>query len=266
MPLPVVDIPHSTPWETVFRLAQLTDDPHTWMLTGGLMTQLHALMHHVDIRPTTDADFLINVLSYEHSVMRVRNDLITLGFAIRQGSLSQYTTRMVRGNQTVDLLVDNHLSPRQQRRAFLGTSRMLGMPGSRKALQRHMQVALAFNNESAIIEVPDLLGALLMKIASWREAPQGNIDRHLVDAATLASLIDAPEQELLRLNNASDSDRKNVRTLHQVLSDPTDYWWRNMPEEQRNNGLRTVAILSLLIEMPRKADMRMWLDEHYGLS
>ncbi|PKU92098.1 hypothetical protein CQR47_0111 [Bifidobacterium thermophilum] len=142
---------------------------------------------------------------------------------------------------------------------------MLGMPGSRKALQRHMQVALAFNNESAIIEVPDLLGALLMKIASWREAPQGNIDRHLVDAATLASLIDAPEQELLRLNNASDSDRKNVRTLHQVLSDPTDYWWRNMPEEQRNNGLRTVAILSLLIEMPRKADMRMWLDEHYGL-
>ncbi len=39
-----------------------------------------------------------------------------------------------------------------------------------------------------------------------------------------------------------------------------------MPEEQRNNGLRTVAILSLLIEMPRKADMRMWLDEHYGLS
>ncbi|WP_300744598.1 hypothetical protein, partial [uncultured Bifidobacterium sp.] len=216
-------------------------------------------------RPTTDADFLINVLSYEHSVMRVRNDLVTLDFTIRQGSLSQYTTRMVRGNQTVDLLVDNHLSPRQQRRAFLGTSRMLGMPGSRKALQRHMQVALAFNNErSTIIEVPDLLGALLMKIASWREAPQGNIDRHLVDAATLASLIDSPEQELLRLNNASDSDRKNVRTLHQVLSDPTDYWWRNMPEEQRNNGLRTVEILSLLIEMPRKADMRMWLDEHYG--
>lgn len=107
MPLPVVDIPHSTPWETVFRLAQLTDDPHTWMLTGGLMTQLHALMHHVAIRPTTDADFLINVLSYEHSVMRVRNDLITLGFAIRQGSLSQYSTRMVKGNQTVDLLVDN---------------------------------------------------------------------------------------------------------------------------------------------------------------
>lgn len=132
---------------------------------------------------------------------------------------------------------------------------MLGMPGSRQALQRHMQVALTFNGEGAIIEVSDLLGALLMKVASWREAPQGNIDRHLVDAATLASLIDEPEQEQLRLSNASDNDRKNIRTLHQVLSDPTDYWWCNMPEEQRNNGLRTVVALSLLIEMPRKVNM-----------
>ena len=49
MPLPAVDIPHTTPWKTVFHLAQLTDDPHTWMLTGGLMTQLHALMHHVGL-------------------------------------------------------------------------------------------------------------------------------------------------------------------------------------------------------------------------
>lgn len=37
MPLPSVDIPHSTPWKNVFGLAQLTDDPHTWMLTGGLI-------------------------------------------------------------------------------------------------------------------------------------------------------------------------------------------------------------------------------------
>lgn len=37
MPLSSVDIPHSTPWKTVFGLAQLTDDPHTWMLTGGLI-------------------------------------------------------------------------------------------------------------------------------------------------------------------------------------------------------------------------------------
>lgn len=37
MPLSSVDIPHSTPWKTVFGLVQLTDDPHTWMLTGGLV-------------------------------------------------------------------------------------------------------------------------------------------------------------------------------------------------------------------------------------
>ena len=120
-------------------------------------------------------------------------------------------------------------------------------------------------SKPAVIEVPDPLGALLMKIASWREAKQGNNDRHLMDAATIASLIADPETELLRLNCASDSDRRNIRTLHQQLTNEHDYWWRNMPENRRMQGLRTIHVLSLLLDMPRKTEeMAKWLDDYYA--
>ncbi|MFR0568440.1 hypothetical protein ACLUXI_06220 [Bifidobacterium apri] len=42
--IPVIDIPAQThPWSTVLALAEATDDPTDWRLTGGLMAQLHAM-------------------------------------------------------------------------------------------------------------------------------------------------------------------------------------------------------------------------------
>ena len=47
------------PWNTVFAVAQhFTSDE--WLLTGGLMVQAHAMLHGLPVRPTTDADFLVN--------------------------------------------------------------------------------------------------------------------------------------------------------------------------------------------------------------
>ncbi|MFR0568441.1 hypothetical protein ACLUXI_06225 [Bifidobacterium apri] len=66
------------------------------------------------------------------------------------------------------------------------------MPGSRKAVARSMLVTLRYEDTQATMCIPDVLGALLMKIASWRETHQGNRSRHLYDAALLASMIDDP--------------------------------------------------------------------------
>lgn len=71
MPLPSVDIPHSTPWKTVFRLAQLTDDPHTWMLTGGL------------IRPVVIADM------YHRRLFIFMHPMYTLRDATKQSHHNQ---------------------------------------------------------------------------------------------------------------------------------------------------------------------------------
>lgn len=38
-----------------------------------------------------------------------------------------------------------------------------------------------------------------------------------------------------------------------------------MPENRRMQGLRTIHVLSLLLDMPRKTeDMAKWLDDYYA--
>ncbi|KFI93798.1 hypothetical protein BISA_1620 [Bifidobacterium saguini DSM 23967] len=42
------------PWSTVYAVAA-ANIPESWLLTGGLMVQLHAIMGGLTARPTTDA-------------------------------------------------------------------------------------------------------------------------------------------------------------------------------------------------------------------
>ena len=44
------------PWMIVYMVAERITE--SWLLTGGLMVQLHAIMGGLDVRPTTDADLL----------------------------------------------------------------------------------------------------------------------------------------------------------------------------------------------------------------
>lgn len=241
------------PWQTVFELARHTQDPTSWRLTGGLMVQAHAMMHGLESRSTTDADFLVDVLTHKYAVREVRDVLQKLGFQVIHGSLTGYTTRMAKGMSNVDLLVDNHLSPYLRSRAMLNGQRMLGMPGSRKAVMRSMIVELQYGDESAAVCIPDILGALLMKAASWREAKQGDYSRHLLDAALLASLIEDPVAQLVRLDNRSRSDRKNVRTLHDaLLAADADFAYRQLDAEHETNAKFVLEVLSRLLDMPRR--------------
>lgn len=239
------------PWGTVFALARATQDPTSWQLTGGLMVQAHAMLHGVNSRSTEDADLLVDVLTHKRAVREVRDVLQRLGFKVVDGSLTGYTTRMRRGAEDVDLLVDNHLSPYVRPRAELNGNKMLGMPGSRRAVLRSMDVDLALHGETARIRMPNLLGALLMKAASWREAKQRDYGRHLQDCALLASLIDDPVEALLHLDNRSPSDRKNIRTLRDELIGHVEYF-RTLSPRQRLQAERTLEILVRLLAMPRK--------------
>lgn len=251
---PVLDLPENThPWYTVFQLAEQTEDPTSWRLTGGLMVQLHARLHGVDSRPTIDADFLVDVLTHANEVRHVESRLADIGFQVVHGTLTGYTTKMRRGRDSVDLLVDNHLSPFLRSRAILHGQRLLGMPGSRKAVTRSMLVTLRHAHSTATIYVPDLLGALLMKAASFRETNQDGRERHLQDAMRLASLIDNPKSELVRLDNRSPSDRRNIRTLtKELVEGNSDAYSDDLTSEEYENANAALEELSRLLDMPRR--------------
>lgn len=77
-----IDIPAQTqPWSTVFAVAQhFTSDE--WLLTGGLMVQAHAMLHGLPVRPTTDADFLLNILTYDRIATQMESYLATMGYRL----------------------------------------------------------------------------------------------------------------------------------------------------------------------------------------
>jgi len=251
---PILDLPaYVHPWSTLFELACRTKDPTSWRLGGGLMVQVHAMLHSMDARPTTDADLLVDVLTHAHAVREVSGSLSRLGFSVQVSTLSGYTTRMRNGDFEVDLLVDNHLSKPLRERALLKGHPMLGMPGSRRAVMRSVLVDLRYGERCATMCIPDLLGALLMKAAAFREGGGYGRERHLMDAALLASMIDRPEIELLRLDNRSRSDRKNVRTLIAGLLGPDAYEYTEyLTDEQIAQERAVILEFSRLLEMPRK--------------
>lgn len=251
--IPMTRIPDTLhPWRTIFDLAASTDDSSTWLLVGGLMVQLHALMHSAQSRPTLDADVLVNVLAHRQAVHSIVQRLRTEGFEIQDGSLTGYTTRLRRGNDTVDLLAINHLPERVRRFATMNGLPMIGMPGSRQAIRRSMMVRLDNGQSQATLCMPDPLGALLAKAAAWREVGGDAKERHLMDAALLASLIDNPDAATARIDPSSRSDRRNVTTLAQELLGPNGNDYMDfLTDEQRMKAIICVELLAESIGFTR---------------
>ncbi|MFP1699011.1 MULTISPECIES: hypothetical protein [Gardnerella] len=97
---PTVEVSSSAhPWSTIYALSKSCDSS-LWLLTGGLMVQLHAIMNEITARPTLDADLLIDVISNKHNVRKVYNTLNNLGFSLQTG-LTGYATRLRNQNNDV---------------------------------------------------------------------------------------------------------------------------------------------------------------------
>ncbi|PJM78582.1 hypothetical protein CUU80_09025 [Bifidobacterium scaligerum] len=106
-----------------------------------------------------------------------------------------------------------------------------------------MLVRLVDDKDGAdvMIRIPDLLGALILKSAAYGADHAGYGERHLYDAAMLASLIPAPDAELARLH--SSTDRKRIKLLHDKLSEDSPYW-NGLDESHRQDGLDAIETLA----------------------
>ena len=231
------------PWSTVYAVAA-ANIPESWLLAGGLMVQLHAIMGGLTARPTTDADLLADLMADRRGIARLRNILASRGFETQPGTLTGYTTRMSAPNgDVVDLLVADHLPKFLGADATISGTPVLSMPGGAQAVERSMQVRLVDdqNDADAVIRIPDLLGALILKSAAYSADHAGYGDRHLYDAAMLASLIPDPDAELARLH--SNTDRKRIKLLHDKLTEDSPYW-NNLDESHRQDGLDTIETLA----------------------
>lgn len=242
VPTPAVEVSSSAhPWSTIYTLSKSCDSS-LWLLTGGLMVQLHAIMNGITARPTLDADLLIDVISNKDNVRKVYNTLNNLGFALQTG-LTGYATRLRNhNNDVVDVLIADHTPKKLFGFLNIFNIPLLSMPGGAQAIERSMLVKLIdrHENNEAMLRIPDLLGALILKSAAYNADNMGDREKHLYDAALIASLIDDPDFETKRLH--SKNDYKRLRFLKSKLTKDSIYW-DTLDAEHKLNGLDVIDTL-----------------------
>lgn len=189
------------PWPAVFELARTVDSAH-WALIGGLMVQLHhRLCGEEPVRATRDIDTLTRVeVSWRRHLNVLRNGLRTLGYedkpSLNSSAPLHRMTRVDGAARTqVDFLIADHVPPLVA--AELPRPLPVQAPGGRNALERLLRVEVRTPQDSVVIAVPDVIGALQLKIEAHR-ADSRDRERHLADAVAMARLLedDAPHPPL----------------------------------------------------------------------
>jgi hypothetical protein len=112
-----------------------------------------------------------------------------------------------RDDARADVLAPDHTPPRRRLRTVGGDT--IRIEGGTQALRRAMPVQVVKGDRSALVPVPDLLGALVLKAAAWATDSRDR-ERHSGDAAFLVSLISDPLAERDRF---AGSDRKRLLQL-----------------------------------------------------
>ncbi|MGY1669462.1 hypothetical protein [Geodermatophilus sp. SYSU D00710] len=148
-----------------------------------------------------------------------------------------YRFRRAKDGAVVDVLAPDHSPPRWPLRTAAG-GETIRVEGGHQALERAIRLTVAKGDRSAVVPVPDLLGALVLKAAAWTSDNRDR-SRHSGDAAFLASLITDPLAERTRF---AGSDRKRLRRLDAVLGDPYGAEWRALGDSA-DDGYATWRLL-----------------------
>jgi hypothetical protein len=228
------------PWPQCIELARKLPAQH-WTLVGGLMVQLHSARAGLAVtRPTADVDIVLHLETPATTVPQVTGILQSMGYTLQTSiDSSAPAHRFVRGEEQVDVMVADQIAPRVPQR--LGGHDMFALPAGTQALKRTVYCRLSADDDGdVLISIPNVLGALVLKGAAYREDSR-DTRRHLDDAAVLAACVQAP---LSTREEMKGSDRSRIIGLHEKLDDPWHQSWTLLEDEDRKRGhlnLRALA-------------------------
>lgn len=204
------------------------------------MVQLHSAVAGLTVsRPTTDVDIVLHVETGAAAMPAVTLVLRSLGYEFK-ASISRNTPahRFVRGNEQIDVMVADHLSPRLIPR--IGGREVFQVTGGTQALRRTVNCQVQIDDKGPVsISIPNALGALVLKGAAYQEDSR-DAGRHLDDAATLLASVTSP---LDLVADMGGSDRSRMLSLNRVLADPQHESWRVLDPGDRARALGNLAVL-----------------------
>jgi len=224
------DTPEWKLWSLVADLADRLR-PDSWILIGGQMVALHLhLAGATPGRTTTDVDIVADVLTARASFHACKAAARDMGLDAQPSITGQILHRFSGPAGQLDLMVPDHL-PTQLTNQFTKPV-PVAVPGGQRALDRRIAVDVTTEFGPASIPVPDLLGALVLKARAAVSTTRGR-DRHHVDLAQLAAIIDDPIDALESLDT---KEKKYLRRV-QVTDDPTMSPWLEMNDRTRQRAI-----------------------------
>lgn len=201
--LHAMSAPQERAWQTLLELH--ARHPTDWTLVGGQMVHLHCAERGASpVRPTDDADTVLDVRAEPHALLKVTTTLKGLGFGPVGTSPQGHQHRWVREDGAmIDVLIPRHVGETAANRKGAGGGTTLETPGAQQALDRSEDVEVDVAGLVGTVRRPSLLGALVAKAAARTVSLDRARDRHLTDFAVLATLVRPADQ----VHTATKRDR-----------------------------------------------------------
>lgn len=201
-------------WVELSQLAAVPPAP--WVLIGAHMVAIHGWQRGREpIRPSRDADVLVNTRAVADGTVKMSEALIDREYELDGISPEGIGHRFVREGVSIDVLGPDGLGERSRLRTVSG-AHTVRVPGGTQALRRKEDVDVTSRSTRGTLPVPNLLGAILVKIRAIEVDDQPDAQRR--DVAFLLSLVEDPDPLEADLTK---SERGWLRR-HPYLADPTD--------------------------------------------
>ena len=239
--LPAMPLEQTASWIGLLDLHEQLDNG--WTLVGGQLVHLHcAERGRFPIRPTTDADTVIDVRADPKMLARFTKALTDLGFASAGLSAEGLQHRWVRGSASIDVLLPDGIGERASSRQGVTGSPTLSTAGGTQALQRSETVAVRVDGRDGFVRRPNLVGALVGKAAALSNAGDAGRGRHRRDFAVVATLLTARD---FRNETVTKKDRQRLAAMVKAVRNDRAVLLDVQEAEQSLDRLIVAAVLSV---------------------
>lgn len=209
-------------WQELLDLAESAPAP--WMLIGAQMVALHAWLAEVrPMRSSRDGDVLVDVRSQPTGTSDIARHLVEHGFEMEGPGWTGLGHEFRRGGVRLDVLAPDNLGERANVRT-LGTARTVRVPGGTQAFRRAQEVRVKLGEREGRIVIPDLLGAIVLKIRAIQVDDEPEAQR--ADVALLLSL--AVDRDAMA-SACTRTDRRHLRR-HPEFGDADARVYADMPQ------------------------------------
>lgn len=195
-------------------------------MIGAHMVALHGWeAGREPIRPSEDADVLVDVRAVTGGTERLSQTLVRAGFELDGVTPQGIGHRFRHGPVRFDVLAPDGLGPRTSIRT-IGRARTVEVPGGTQALRRSVRVDVRSRSKRGTVHRPDLLGALLVKVRAIAVDDSPEAQRQ--DVAFLLSLVKDPEPLIREMTGR---ERTWLRR-HRYFAGPDSPCWTGIDEAE----------------------------------